>query len=273
MAHITLTTDWGADGAYSGAFKGALCSFCPGVSVVDITNTLHPFDIGQAAFVLSQSFMFFPQGTVHVAGINAEKNDKSLVEYVAIEALGHFFVGQNSGLWELLIGESDCRIFQIESKPKMLAATGFPELEVLARAAAHIAKGMPIENLGRELKINALARQLPALPKLAKNFIQGQIIFFDAYGNAITNINRQDIEEVGSGLPIEIRISSAKHIISRISANYKETVPGNLLAIYSFSGYLEIALANGSARNILSLSLGSELLVRFSEKLPQKTLF
>lgn len=273
MAVITLTTDWGTDGAYTGAFRGLLYSLAPEVPVIDICNGIRPFDIGQAAFVLSQAFMYYPQGSVHIMGVCPVSNNKSMLRYLAISCAGHFFIGSNTGVWELLMGETEFDLHEIAIQPKQYAGTGFPELEIFGRAATAIIKRGAIDFLGKKLPSSALLRQMPMLPKLTENEIRGHVVFFDHYGNAITNITRQDMEQVGRGRPFEILVSSVVQKVSYISTDYEQNRAGQLMAIYSFSGYIEIAMVNSDVRSVLNLSINSEIAVKFAAGSVQGTLF
>jgi len=273
MAIVTLTTDWGNDGVYTGAFRGLLFSLSPETRVVDISNSIRPFDIGQASFVLSQAFFYFPKGTIHIMGVAPVQHDKSMHRFVAIESNGHFFIGQNSGVWELIFGESDFTLHEIAIAPQNFLHTGFPELEVFAKATTSIAKKQTIDFLGKKLPSSALTRKMPVLPKFSPDEILGHTVFFDNFGNAITNITSQDIETVGNRRPFEILVRNAKHTIYSISKSYDEKRPGQALAIYSFSGFIEIAIANGNAKDVLNLDTNSEILVRFKAMPAQRTLF
>ncbi len=273
MAVVTLTTDWGTDGIYTGAFRGLLYSLLPQIPVIDICNAIRPFDIGQASFVLSQAFQYFPQGSIHIVGVCPVNTDKSMLRYVAIECAGHFFIGPNSGVWELLLGETDFLLHELAIQPKKYARTGFPELEIFSRAAYGIIKNNAIDFLGKKLPSTALVRQMPMLPRLTENEILGHIVFFDSYGNAITDISRLDMDEIGRGRPFEMLVSSAKHKIKIISTDYMHNAAGQLLAIYSFSDFIEIAIANASAQSLLSLSINSEILVKFTNAPAQGSLF
>ena len=273
MAVITLTTDWGMDGAYTGAFRGLLYSMLPQVPVIDICNSIKPYDIGQASFVLSQSFQYFPAGSIHIVGVCPVTADKTMLRYLAISCAGHYFIGANSGIWRLLMGESEFDLHEIAIQPKQYGNTGFPELEIFARAAAGVIKRSAIDFLGKPLPPSALVQQMPLLPRLTANQILGHIVFFDAYGNAITDITQQDMEDVGKGRPFQMFVASAANKITFISDGYGQHKAGQLLALYSFSGFVEVAIANANLKSVLCLSLVSEIHIKFHDAPAQKSLF
>lgn len=62
-AVITLTTDFGLVDGYVAAMKGVIRGINPGAKPVDITHSLRPQNIGEAAFVLKTAYPLFPART------------------------------------------------------------------------------------------------------------------------------------------------------------------------------------------------------------------
>ena len=59
---VTLITDFGSRGEYSGAMKGAILSVNPRCRIVDITHEIEPQNILQASWVLKNSYPYLPAG-------------------------------------------------------------------------------------------------------------------------------------------------------------------------------------------------------------------
>ena len=72
MAIITLTSDYGTKDYFTAAIKGALISEAPEVNIVDISHEISAFNIEEAAYILKNAYHHFPQGTIHMIGIDAE---------------------------------------------------------------------------------------------------------------------------------------------------------------------------------------------------------
>ena len=72
MPIITLTSDWGLKDHYLASVKGAIYSQLPGAVIVDISNQVSSFDLNQAAFIVRNSWRNFPDGTIHILGVNTE---------------------------------------------------------------------------------------------------------------------------------------------------------------------------------------------------------
>ena len=76
MPIITLTSDWGAKDHYIGAVKGTIISQMPEATIIDISHDISPFNIKEAAFIVRNSYKYFPEGTIHIIGVNTEESDK-----------------------------------------------------------------------------------------------------------------------------------------------------------------------------------------------------
>ena len=74
MKIITLTTDFGLRDYSVGAVKGAIYTKCPDARIVDISHLVSPFDIFQTAYILKNAYKHFPKGSIHVIGVDAERN-------------------------------------------------------------------------------------------------------------------------------------------------------------------------------------------------------
>ncbi|MFW6065773.1 MAG: SAM hydrolase/SAM-dependent halogenase family protein, partial [Planctomycetota bacterium] len=67
---VTLLTDFGTDGPYVPAMKGALLSACGDADIVDISHDIPAQDVVSAGLVLAQSAPWFPPGTLHVVVVD-----------------------------------------------------------------------------------------------------------------------------------------------------------------------------------------------------------
>lgn len=269
MAIITLTTDWGSDGMYIGAFKGKLNTYMPGVSVVDVTHEIKPFDLSHAAFVMRNTYKHFPEGSVHILAVGGNINPSLKREFIVMQNEGHYFIGMNDGVWGVVFNSIPEEAHYIDIPSEMLENnSAFPELELFSAVATGIIQGVPMKDFGSPF--TNMKRLNPHLPILNKNEIKGHIIYFDVYGNAITNIAKEDFEDIRRSRSFEIFVSSNAYVIDKINKHYQESRKGQLLSIYSFSGLLELAVCNGNAKNLLNLDLFSEVIVKFYDNTNSK---
>src|ERR1700759_4425030 len=111
MAIITLTTDLGDKDIYQAALKGSILKLIAGVTIVDITHSVAAFNVQQAAFILKNSFHYFPDGTVHLIGIDTVYNTNT--KYLMVRYKGHYFVGADNGIFSLMFTDEPQEMFEI----------------------------------------------------------------------------------------------------------------------------------------------------------------
>ena len=259
MPIITLTTDWNSNDYYLGALKGKILSQCPDAVIVDICHQIQPFNIHQASFIIRNSFPNFPQGTIHIIGVNTEGGIDS--PFLIIKYENHYFIGTDNGIFGLLFSAEPEMIISIKTKEKI---PGFSGISLLTDAACRLYKGVQPESLGTSVK--SFKKRIPIRAAIDESVINGSVIYIDSYKNAITNISRELFERVGKNRPFEIFVRSNHYKIDRINNFYHETSPGEILAIFNSIGLLEIAMNMGNVAELLDLSVNSSIRVKFREE-------
>ena len=99
MPIVTLTTDFGEKDHYVGAVKGAIYSELDSVRIVDISHSISPFHITEAAYIIQNAYHSFPKGTIHIIGIDSELNPEN--RHIAVALDGHYFICANNGIISL----------------------------------------------------------------------------------------------------------------------------------------------------------------------------
>ena len=142
MAIITLTTDFGEKDHFAGAIKGAIYSELPDVKIVDISHSVSPFNIPEAAYIIFNAYNSFPKGTIHIIGIDSEINEEN--KHIAIKLDDHYFICANNGIMSMICAEiAPEKIVEINIHDKI--ETSFPVLDVFVKMACHIARGGKLE--------------------------------------------------------------------------------------------------------------------------------
>ena len=252
---------------YVAAVKGAIMSQLPEVQIVDISHQISPFDIAQASFVLRNCYSDFPKGTIHIIGINPfEKGDN---QHLLIEYDGHYFIGADNGIFSLLFSKFPDKIFKLNIYEET-AIQSFPTKNVFAKAACHIARGGTPEIIGTQ--IDEIKKRQLFRATAEKNVIKGTVIYIDSYGNVITNITLHLFKEIQQGRDFKIYLTRAGYTISKINQNYNEVSEGEKVALFSSSGYLEIAInkgvegSGGGANKLFGLKISDTITIEFTEK-------
>jgi S-adenosylmethionine hydrolase len=271
---ITLTTDFGYDDAYVAAVKGAILNINPEANIVDVSHSIRPQDILQAAFILNAAYRYFPKQTVHVAivdpGVGSERRE------IILKTPSAIFVAPDNGILSYVIDD----LFSVESRSVIEQTHGLTEIvfrkgleaaavtdprfwrhpvsptfhgrDIFAPVAAGLSLGISPYEFGE--KINSLHVLPIARPSLDPDGnLVGQILHVDRFGNLTTNIRGDSLR--GKDVVIEV---TGQHI-QGISDYYAQKE--GVLAVVGSSGYLEISLRDGSACDFLGVGVGHEIRV------------
>ena len=262
---ITLTTDMGNRDYYVAAIKGKLLSVDSNLRIVDVSHEIKPFDIAHASYVLRNCFEEFPEGSVHIVGVNPESSDD--IRHVAIKYKGHYFVGADNGFFSLLC-DTDLPELIVEINLNLVDHPhSFPTKNVFAPIAAKLANGVRLDDVG-VIKESILRRQL-FRPTADDNIIKGTVSYIDAYGNIITNISEQLFFEVCERRPFRIYLTKAGYTITKIHEKYSQVPQGEKVALFSSTGMLEIAInkgvegSGGGANKLFGLKLNDTITIEF----------
>ncbi len=257
MAIVTLLTDSGENDHYVAAIRAKLISVNPGLRLEDISHNVRPADIGHAAFILRSVFRDFPAGTVHLVGVDATGSRDDA--YIALQLEDHYFVGCDNGLFGLISDRPQQQVVDLNSINTI--HTTFPERDVFAPAAAKLASGMPITNLGKPMATykKLLDRQV----KATKKGITGTVIRVDNMGNLITNIPKEAFDVLSKGRGYTVQFGGEK--FRKIHQQYNQAEQGECFMLFNSLNLLEIGIYRGNASELLGLEYDSSVNIIFDE--------
>jgi len=275
MSFITLTTDFGTKDHYVGAVKGAIYSGLPDAKIVDISHEISPFNITETAYVLKNAYKNFPEGTIHIVGVDSELSIEN--KHLAIYLDGHYFICPDNGLISMIAAEINPEKI-VELNIHNNIETTFTVLNVFVQAACFIARGGKLEVIGKEIQDYKKLSELQPKVNTENTIISGHVIYIDNYGNVITNISKKIFKEVGKGR--DFTIFARRYEFKKILSKYNEVVDfnaehlsnfeGTKLAIFNSSDFLEIAIYKsnldtvGGASSLLGLQYRDTITVEFS---------
>lgn len=251
MNIITFTTDLGTEDHYSGVLKARLLQRIQDVFFVDITHQIDPFDVQQAAHVLGAACFAFPPGTVHVAVVAVENANGH--RCIFFEKNGHYFAGPDNGVFPLALGELPRDIFTIPLSGAVM--------EDIATAAAGMAAGNPLPEIGVVTgNVKLLQKlQMPVMDDLIKT----SVVYIDRFGNVVCGITIDDFETARRERSFSIEFGKRESIV-QILQSYSDVPPGERLCLFNDSGFLEIAVNQGNAHELLALNINDVILIEFT---------
>ena len=236
---ITLLTDFGLKDPYVGILKGVIHAiagahvspstgkateplsltlratdhFClrtnltrndQGVTIIDITHDVEAQDVREGAFLIEEYYRFFPVGTVHVAIVDPTVGSDR--RSIILSKDHYLFVGPDNGIFTLIMGD-DPEVYLIENPSFMLKdiSSTFHGRDIFAPAAAYLSKGVQPSAFGEH--ITDPVRLQNVFPSVERNTLKGEVVRFDHFGNAITNIKVDYLKDFLRERPFEVRIA------------------------------------------------------------------
>ncbi len=276
MPIITLTTDFGEKDPFAGAVKGAIYSELPDIRIVDISHSVSPFHIPEAAYIIKNAYKSFPEGSIHIIGVDAELSPEN--KHLALKLDGHYFLCADNGIMSLLTTTiKPEQVVEINIHDAI--ATNFPVLDVFVSAACHISRGGTLDVIGKRVDTIQEHSYFKASASNDNASIHGHVIYIDNYGNVVTNISRLLFETVGKGRAFTIiaRSLKIKNIFSSYSHAIDFSIPkekrfddeGKKLAIFNTSDFIELAIyrsnpqTTGGASSLFGLNYLDSITVNF----------
>lgn len=262
MAIITLISDWGLQDHYIAAVKGAILSRDPSIHIIDITHQIEPFSLMQPAFVLRNAYPEFPEGTIHIMGVNTVE---SLTQsHIAICHKGHFFIGADNGIFSLALGENPEKIIVIDI-PQDSDYFTFSTRDRFVKAACHLASGKPIEGLGFQTK--KINEKILFNPVVEPSSIKGKVIYIDGFENLYVNITKDIFESVCRNRKFSIVLRNAEYQVNEIHTYYCKNntheEEEDIVALFGTTGFLEIALSMQKAASMLGVKVDDPVRIDF----------
>jgi S-adenosylmethionine hydrolase len=237
---ITLLTDFGTADGYVAEMKGVLLSLAPEARIVDIAHDIPPQDIMRARLTVSRYWRRFPPGTVHVVVVDPGVGTARAA--LAVESEGRFLVGPDNGVLSSAIGVGHARVVDLDVPGG--ASPTFHGRDVFAPAAARLARGEPLDILGRTHRKSVMIHT-PVPIRADGGGVTGEIIAIDRFGNAITNLE-----------PLPGETVTVAGWVVPVVRTFGDVAVGTPCALVGSAGLLEIAVRDGSAANSLGLGVG-----------------
>jgi S-adenosyl-L-methionine hydrolase (adenosine-forming) len=245
VKRITLLTDFGTADGYVAAVKGVMATLVTDALFDDASHDIAQGDVRAAAWALGGYWQLYPAGTVHVVvvdpGVGSDRRA------LACNADGRFLVAPDNGvLTRVLHAAPDAHVVAITNaallRPEV--STTFHGRDVFAPAAAHLAQGGALDDLGPRVADAVVLPERSAVQE--PHGCRGTVVHVDRYGNLVTNIPGDWV-----GIDAAVRIGTT---MTRVVRTYSDVEPGDLLALTGSRGTLEISVRNGSALERVWLS-------------------
>ena len=255
MKTVYFLSDFGCRDVYAGVTRAIIAARAPAARLLDLAHDLPPGDVRHAAFQAYAAQPFLEAESVLLAVVDPGVGSERMA--LAVRGRRLWYVAPDNGLLS----------FVLERDPPQAAWRLLPERyaegpvshtfhgrDVFAPAAALLAAGVPAASLGTEVDPAGLRR-------LVQHIVtggEGEVITFDRFGNAITNLH-------------PLRTPEAAHLVGRrvpFRKSFADVPEGETVAYLGSAGLVEIAVRGGSARERLRLVEGAAVDLHGPEEEP-----
>jgi S-adenosylmethionine hydrolase len=234
---IVLLTDFGQS-EYVGIMKAVIYAINPQARITDLCHNIAAQDLVEAAWVLKNSYEFFPPGTTFCCvvdpGVGTARNA------IVVKTDKYFFVAPDNGLlWETLKDQNVLSIRRLPV-PKDASRT-FHGRDIFAKAAANI-------DLNSDSTPGEQIEEMAQL-EFYRNGREGIVMRIDSFGNIVTNLPTLNKDT------FLVQVNEKKYTMS-FHETYSDAKGDKLFLIEGSCNTLEISLKNGSANGMLCLKAG-----------------
>ena len=260
---ITFLTDFGLQDDFVGTCHGVIKRIAPEAQIIDITHGIEPQAILQGALVLRSTARYMPVG-VHLAVVDPTVGGDRRAIAVRTRD-GRTFVGPDNGL--LMLAADDAGVeaaHELTDERYRLpdVSLTFHARDIFAPAAAHVAAGVPIAELGPNVDPSTLVRLYVPEPRLGRSQVSATVLAIDRFGNVATNMARDDLEplEADVGDRVEIRLMLDRYY-AVVARTFADAAPGELILYEDSYGLVTLAISRGDAARLTGVSVGDEIRV------------
>ncbi|AYY15256.1 hypothetical protein EF847_04795 [Actinobacteria bacterium YIM 96077] len=269
-------TDYGRRDGFVAACHGVMARIAPRLRVIDVTHDVPAQDVRHGAVVLAQTVPYLPACVV--VGV-VDPGVGSARRGVAISAGGYTFVGPDNGLlsWaaETVAQGSVERAVELTEPAYRLAgdraggvasgvvvdAATFHGRDVFAPAAAHIARGVALSELGPRVDVDTLVRLPEPEVRAGTGFLHSEAHVVDHFGNVSLAARSGHFAAAGFGPGERVRVSAGDgpETRARVGRVFADVEPGGLLVYVDSHDYVAVAVNQGDAAALLGVRPGDEI--------------
>lgn len=261
MSTITFLTDFGLQDDFVGTCHGVIARIAPDARVIDITHGIAPQAVLQGALVLRNTAPYMPAG-VHLAVVDPGVGGKRRAVAVRTKG-GRTFIGPDNGLLMLAadeLGVEAAHELTDERYRLPNVSRTFHARDIFSPAAAHVAAGVSIDELGPPVDAATLVRIDVPEPVVGRSQLTATVVSIDRFGNVATNLRADHLASfgLGGGDRVEIRLSFDRYYAT-VAGTFADAARGELILYEDSYAMVTLAISEGDAARLTGVGLGDEL--------------
>jgi S-adenosylmethionine hydrolase len=255
---ITFLSDYGLADEFVGVCHGVIATICPGARVIDLTHGVKRHDVRAGALILRGALPYVPAG-VHLAVVDPDVGAQRRAVALGL-ADGRRLVGPDNGLLWLaaeagggVVDAVDIARSTLRLEP--VSAT-FHGRDIFAPIAAHLARGMPVADVGELCDPDELVRlELPRAQIGDDGTLIAHALYIDRFGNVQLNVGHEELPQAALklGRPVEVELESGERHQAAFVRTFADVEPQSLLVYEDSARRLALAVSHGSAARGLGI--------------------
>jgi S-adenosyl-L-methionine hydrolase (adenosine-forming) len=196
---IVFISDFGYRNEWVGICHAVMDKVAPGVRVIDLSHGVPPLDVRAGALELADSLPYIRHEAIVLAVVDPSVGrDRDIAIRTGD---GRLLVGPDNGLlapaWHASEGVAEA--IAITSSEVLLepVSPSFHARDVLAPAAAHLAAGAQLSDLGEAVEPTTLAEIRIPEPSVEQGKIACEVLDLNRFGNVQLNVRQSHLAAAG----------------------------------------------------------------------------
>jgi hypothetical protein len=258
---VTFLSDFGLQDDFVGTCHGVIKRIAPEAQIIDMTHGIPRQQVLQGALVLANTLKYMPVG-VHLAvidpGVGSARRSLALRDED-----GRLFVGPDNGLLIPAAERAGIAVAHELANPEYALESisrTFHGRDLFAPAAAHLARGVSIEELGPPIDPGALVRLDLPQPEVGPNKIAATVLYVDSFGNIALNLTREHVTEVGivPGTRVELELGGER-FYAVAARTFADARPSDVMLYEDSYRNMSVAIPHGNAAEMLHARVGQSI--------------
>ncbi len=248
---------------YAGVLEAVIAGIAPEARVVHLSHGVPPQAVAQGALLLADAVPYLPVG-VHVAVVDPGVGTSRRAIAVASRD-GRRFVGPDNGLLPAAAeaGGGIAAVHELTNPAYRLAGVSatFHGRDLFAPAAAHLARGVPIGELGPRVEPGELVRLAEPVVTVSPGEVVSECVLVDRFGNVWVAARPGHLEpaRIEPGDAVRVLVGDVVRGTARRAATFGEVEEGELVLYATSWGRLALGVRGGNAATTLGCAPGDRI--------------
>lgn len=246
--------------------KAVMDRIAPGVRILDITHTVEPYNIAQAARFLAGIAPYMPADAVFVVVVDPGVGSARKA-IIAKSKRGQFFVLPDNGLLTLIQdGDGLAAAREITNPAWMIGAkrsSTFHGRDIFSPAAADLARGDDWTEAGPAVNVASLVRLDLKSATLDAAGARAEAIGTDGpYGNLILNLTGESFAQLGYRLGdmVAAEIDGKPHAVPFVKT-FSDVAPGKELLYIDSRGRMSFGINEANFAETFKVGEGARVVI------------